>query len=88
MEIWRGEPGRRGEGLEEIRVRFIREWEQGRGPSLEAYLRRYPRFSMQLAEFAAEFYELGREPRELPVVSLAGRDDPAFRRITTLACGS
>jgi len=65
--------------FEEIRQQFMDAWETGRGPTLESYLRRYPRFAPDLAEFAALFFEMS-SPGGAPLLP-AGGADPAPRRI-------
>ena len=77
------ETGHGPEALEEVRLRFAEEWEDGRGPALETYLRRYPQFAAELARLAAELFELDAAPRDA-AHDPAGEEDPALARIYSL----
>ena len=46
------------EALEAIRLRFIEEWEAGKHPTLESYLRRYPQYALEITDFVVPFVAL------------------------------
>jgi len=65
--------------LEEARLRFAQEWEEGRRPTLEQYLRRYPHLGGELVDFVAEFLQMEAGAVEAP--AFAREDDLALARI-------
>jgi len=76
----------RDDELEQIRQRFIQDWESGEKPSLEEYLRRYPHQAGELAEFAAGLFELEvggcfTSPAAEEPEPEAAAGDPAVQRI-------
>src|SRR5262245_25844492 len=47
-----------GETLEQIQLQYLEEWQAGRPPTLEEYVRRYPQFARELADFVLSVAEL------------------------------
>lgn len=44
--------------FDEIKLQFITDWEEGKAPSLQDYLRRYPQFQDQIVDFVMAFVPL------------------------------
>ncbi len=46
------------EDLDTIQMRFMEEWEAGAGPTLQAYVERYPQFMEELTDFVLDFVQM------------------------------